>query len=136
MLRLSLLLFGAALAGCAGTSERSAVATDADLPQLVAACNGAFRDGSQKGSDTVTVRIAVVTQGLEACDRLALAGSLDEVRPATAEIYRRYRNAMTTCAANNAHISALGGTNRASLSCPEQATVAVTQWVAATQAQP
>ena len=61
MLRLSLLLFGAALAGCAGTSERSAVATDADLPQLVAACNGAFRDGSQKGSDTVTVRIAVVT---------------------------------------------------------------------------
>jgi hypothetical protein len=30
----------------------------------------------------------------------------------------------------------LFGTNRASLSCPEQATVAVTQWVAATQAQP
>ena len=107
-----------------------------ELPRLVAACNGAFRDGSKKGSDTVTVRIAVITKGLEACDRLAFAGSLDQVRPATAEIYQRYRDAMTTCAANNAHISALGGTNRASASCAEQATVAVTQWVAATQARP
>jgi len=136
MLKLSLFLIAAALAGCAGTSERSAAATQADLPKLVAACNGAFRDGSRKGSETVTIRIAVVTEGLEACDRLAAAGSLDQVRPATAEIYQRYRDAMNTCAANNAHISALGGTNRAALSCPEQATVAVTEWVAATQPRP
>lgn len=136
MLRLPLFLLAAALAGCASTREGSAGATQADLPRLVAACNGAFRDGSRKGSDTVTVRIAVMTEGLEACDRLALAGSLDQVRPATAEIYQRYRTAMNTCAANNAHISALGGTNRAALSCPEQATVVVTQWVAATQARP
>lgn len=136
MLRLSLFLLAAALAGCASTREGSAGATQADSPQLVAACNGAFRDGSRTGAETVTIRIAVITEGLEACDRLALAGSLDQVRPATADIYQRYRAAMTTCAANNAHISALGGTNRASLSCPEQATVAVTQWVAASQARP
>jgi hypothetical protein len=126
-----LLLTAALVAGCASTREDSSAAIQADLPRLVAACNGAFRDGSRKGSETVTVRIAVITEGLEACDRLALAGGIDQVRPATAEIYQRYRAAMTTCAANTAHISALGGTNRAALSCPEQATVAVTQWVAA-----
>jgi hypothetical protein len=134
MLKFSLL--AVALAGCASTPGGSAAATQADLPKLVAACNGAFRDGSRKGTETVTIRIAVVTEGLEACDRLAAAESLDQVRPATAEIYQRYRDAMNACAANNAHISALGGTNRASLSCPEQATVAVTQWVAATQPRP
>ncbi len=133
-MRFSPFLLAAALAGCASAREGSTGTTQADLPQLVAACNGAFRDGSRKGSVTVTIRIAVITKGLEACDRLALAGSLDQVRPATAEIYQRYRAAMTTCAANNAHISALGGTNRAALSCPEQATVLVTQWVATTQA--
>jgi len=131
-----LLLVAAALAGCAGTGERSAAEGQYDLPRLVAACNGAFRDGSRKGTETVTIRIAVITEGLEACDRLARDGGLDQVRPATAEIYERYRAAMTTCAANSAHISALGGTNRAALSCPEQATVAITQWVAATQARP
>ena len=136
MSKFSLFLFAAALAGCAGTRGGSATAAQADLPKLVALCNGAFRDGSRKGSDTVTFRIGVITEGLEACDRLALAGSLDQVRPATAEIYQRYRAAMNTCAANNAHISALGGTNRAALSCPEQATVALTEWVAASQSQP
>jgi hypothetical protein len=137
MFKVSLVLVAVALAACASTREGSTGATQADLPRLVAACNGAFRDGSRKGADTVTIRIAVVTEGLEACDRLASAGSLDQVRPATAEIYQRYRAAMNICAANNAHISALGGTsNKAALSCPEQATVAVTQWVAETQPHP
>src|SRR5262249_13914708 len=102
---LLLLLLAAALAGCASTREESA-AIQAELPQLVAAWNGAFGAGSKKGLETVTIRIAVITEGLDACDRLARAGSLDHVRPATAEIYQRYRDAMTNCLANNTAITA------------------------------
>jgi len=130
----SLLLLAAALAGCASTRDESAAAIQAELPQLVAACNGAFRDGSEKGLETVTIRIAVITEGLDACDRLARAGSLDHVRPATAEIYQRYRDTMTNCLANNATISA-NGAAPGPISCPEKATVAVTEWVAASKAR-
>jgi hypothetical protein len=133
--KVSLLLIAAALAACASTPQESAAAIQAELPRLVASCNAAFRDGSEKGLETVTIRIAVMTEGLDACDRLARAGSLDQVRPATAEIYRRYREAMTNCLADNTAISA-NGAAPGPVSCPEKATLAVTQWVAASQARP
>ena len=79
------LFLAAALAGCATHQERIA-AIQAELPQLITACNGAFRDGSSLG-----LGIVPVTQGIEACDRLAFAGSLDQVRPVTAELYKRYK---------------------------------------------
>jgi hypothetical protein len=135
VLKVTLFLLAAALVGCASTPEESAAAIQGDLPRLVAACNGAFRYGSQKGHETVTVRIAVITAGLDACDRLARAGSLDQVRPATGEIYQRYRDAMTNCLANNTIISA-NGAAPGPKSCPEKATVAITEWVAATQPRP
>jgi hypothetical protein len=135
MSKVLLFLLAAAAAGCASTGAGSAATIQAQLPQLVAACNGAFRYGSQKGQETVTVRIAVITEGLDACDRLARAGSLDHVRPATAEIYQRYRDAMTNCLANNTAISANGGAPGPT-SCPEKATVAITEWVAASQPPP
>ena len=133
--KISLFLLASALAACASTREGPAPVTQAELPKLVTACNGAFRDGSEKGLETVTIRIATMTEGLDACDRLALAGSLDHVRPATAEIYQRYRAAMTSCLANSAIISASGGIST-STSCPEQATMAVTRWVAADKLLP
>jgi hypothetical protein len=135
MPKAALFLLAVALAACAATPRSPTAVTEAELPRLVAACNGAFRDGSEKGLETVTIRIATVTEGLEACDRLALAGSLDQVRPATAEIYQRYRAAMTSCLANSSIISATGGIST-STSCPEQATMAITKWVAATRLLP
>jgi hypothetical protein len=135
VLKVSLFLLAAALAACASTPHESAAAIQAELPQLVKACNGAFRDGSAQGLETVTIRIAVMTDGLDACDRLASAGSLDQVRPATAEIFRRYREAMKNCLANNTVISA-NGAAPGPVSCPEKATLAVTEWVAASRPRP
>jgi len=85
MSKITLLFIVVALAGCATRQERVA-AIQAELPQLVTACNGAFRDGRSLGRGIVTVR-----EGIEACDRLAFAGSLDQVRPATAEVYEHYK---------------------------------------------
>ena len=79
------LVAGAALAGCASTREERVTAIQAELPQLVTACDGAFQDGRKLGLGIVTI-----SQGIEACDRLAQARSLDLVRPVTAELYRRY----------------------------------------------
>ncbi len=80
-------LFAAvALAGCASTREERVAAMQAELPQLVPACNGAFRDGSQLG-----LGIVVINQGIDACDRLVQGRSLGLVRPTTAELYQRYR---------------------------------------------
>ena len=87
MMIVTLFLVGAAtLVGCASTRQERVAAIQADLPQLVTACNGAFRDGSSLGLGIVTIE-----QGIEACDRLAFAGSLDQVRPATAELYQGYK---------------------------------------------
>ena len=74
------------LVGCASTREERVAAIQSELPQLVTACNGAFRDGSSMG-----LGIVAIDQGIEACDRLAFARSLDEVRPATAELYQHYK---------------------------------------------
>src|SRR5215467_143465 len=82
----SFLIAATALAGCASTREERVAAIQAELPQLVDACNGAFQDGRKLGLGIVTV-----SEGIEACGRLADARSLDLVRPVTAELYRRYR---------------------------------------------
>jgi hypothetical protein len=80
MLKVTLFLVAAAtLVGCASTRRESAAAIQGELPQLVDACNGAFRDGREQG-----LGIVAIPHGLDACDRLALGGSLDRVRPATA----------------------------------------------------
>ena len=84
-MKITLPLLVAALAGCATHQERVAT-IQGELPQLVAGCNGAFRDGSAVG-----LGIVVVAKGIEDCDRLAFADSLDQVRPATAEVYKRYK---------------------------------------------
>jgi len=89
MLKVTLFLVAAAaLVGCASTHEQRVAAIQAELPQLVAACNDAFQGGSKVG---LVVRSS---QGIEACDRLAFAGSLDQVRPATAEAYQSYRETL------------------------------------------
>ncbi len=86
MVKVTLFLVAAAvLAGCASTREKSAAAIQGELPQLVTACDGAFQDGRKLGLGIVTI-----SEGIDACDRLAHARSLDLVRPVTAELYRRY----------------------------------------------
>ena len=85
MTKLMLFSLAVALAGCATRQERVA-AIQAELPQLITACDGAFRDGSSLG-----LGIVPVAEGVEACGRLAFAGSLDQVQPATAELYKRYK---------------------------------------------
>src|SRR5262252_5487670 len=102
MLKVTLFLLAApALVSCANTRGDSAAAIQAELPQLVDACNGAFRDGREQG-----LGIVAIPQGLDACDRLALGKSLDRVRPATADYYQRYRDAKTLCQAGHATESA------------------------------
>ena len=87
MLKVTLFLVAVvALAGCASTREERVAAIQAELPQLVPACNGAFGDGSQLG-----LGIVVINQGIDACDRLVQGRSLGLVRPTTAELYQRYR---------------------------------------------
>ena len=81
----------AVLAGCASTREERLAAIQAELPKLVTACNGAFGDGSE-----------LVPIGIEACDRLARARSLDLADPAAAELYRRYSAEKTLREANRA----------------------------------
>jgi hypothetical protein len=98
MVKVTLFLVAAAtLVGCASTRRETAAAIQRELPQLVDACNGAFRDGREQG-----LGIVALSQGIDACDRLALARSLDLVRPATAELYKSYRADKTYRAANRA----------------------------------
>jgi hypothetical protein len=98
MLKVALFLFAAAtVVGCASTREERVAAIQAELPQLVDACNGAFEDGSKLGLGMV-----VINQGIDACDRLAYGRSLSLVRPATAELYQRYRVTRNYHAANRA----------------------------------
>ena len=66
MPKIALLVIAVTLSGCASTSEESAIAFQQQLPQLVADCNLAFRDGGQFG-----VGIVAVSEGIDACDRLA-----------------------------------------------------------------
>jgi len=102
MFRVTLFLVAAAaLVGCANTRRESAAAIQGELPQLIDACNGAFRDGREQG-----LGIVAIPQGLDACDRLALGNGLDRVRPATAAYYQRYRDAKTLCQAGKATESA------------------------------
>jgi hypothetical protein len=89
MLRVTLFLLAAALAGCASTPEESAVVVLPELSHLVAACNGAFRDGS--------ARIVAINGGVDPCDRLVLGRGLDHVRSTSSESYQYYRADMTSC---------------------------------------
>jgi hypothetical protein len=104
MLKVTLFLLAAALVGCATHQER-VDAVQAELPQLVTACDGAFQDGRKLGLGIVTIN-----QGIEACDRLAHARSLGLVRPVTAELYRRYGAGE---ARTGSHIKDLAAADRA-----------------------
>jgi len=90
------LVGAAALAGCASTRDKALAEIQPELPQLVAACDGAFQNGSNVG-----LGIVVVSEGIDACDRLAHARSLDLVHPVTADLYKRYRATRSYHAANS-----------------------------------
>jgi len=87
----------AALVGCASARDKAAAEIQPQLPQLVAACDGAFQNGSNVG-----LGIVVISEGIDACDRLWQARSLDLVHPLTADLYRRYRATRSYHAANSA----------------------------------
>ena len=100
MLKVALFLLAAALAACVTQRDERVAAIQAELPQLVDACNGAFRDGSPIG-----LGIVVISQGIDACDRLAQGRSLALVRPTTAELYQRYRVTRDYHAAERARVA-------------------------------
>jgi hypothetical protein len=85
MVKIALLVVAVTLSGCASTREESAIAFQQQLPQLVTACNTAFRDGSQFGFDIVGI-----SDGIDACDRLAKERSLRLADPAAVKIYQSY----------------------------------------------
>ena len=88
MPKIALLVIAVTLSGCASTREESALAFQQQLPQLVADCNLAFRDGTQFG-----VGIVAVSQGIDACDRLAKERSLSLADPVAVDSYQGYRAA-------------------------------------------
>ena len=86
MPKIALLVIAVTLSGCASTREESALAFQQQLPQLVADCNLAFRDGTQFG-----VGIVAVSEGIDACDRLAKERSLSLADPVAVDSYQSYR---------------------------------------------
>jgi hypothetical protein len=86
LLKLTLLIVAAALVGCASTREESAAVLQRELPRLVTACNTAFADGIQFGFG-----IVAISEGIDACDRLAKERSLSLIDPAAVDLYERYR---------------------------------------------
>ncbi len=91
MPKIALLVIAVTLSGCASTREESALAFQQQLPQLVADCNLAFRDGTQFG-----VGIVAVSEGIDACDRLAKERSLSLADPVAVDSYQSYRTAAVT----------------------------------------
>ena len=87
MRKIALVIVAATLSACASTREASAIAFQQQLPQLVADCNLAFRDGTQFG-----VGIVAVSEGIDACDRLAKERSLSLADPVAVNSYQSYRH--------------------------------------------
>ena len=83
MRKIALVIVAATLSACASTREESAIAFQQQAPQLVADCNMAFRDGTQLG-----VGIVAVSEGIDACDRLAKERSLGLANPAAVNSYK------------------------------------------------
>ena len=77
MPKLTLLLAAMALATCANTLAQSDASLETELPQLVAACNGAAN--SSKG------------RAMRACETLAKEGRLSLVAPAAVTAYQHYQ---------------------------------------------
>jgi len=85
MRKIVALVVALCLAGCASTREESASAFQQQVPQLVADCNLAFRDGTRFG-----VGIVAVSEGINACDRLARERSLSLADPVAVNSYQSY----------------------------------------------
>ncbi len=82
-------------AGCASTREERAAAFQAELPQLVAACNEAF------------VSSADQTRNFNACSRLAAKNRLSLADPAAARAYVRSTSSRSGGGQSNAGSMAL-----------------------------
>jgi len=79
MSKLTLLVAAVALAACASSPGRSAAALEAQLPQLIAACNGAADAGSRQ------------KKAMRACETLANEKLLYLVEPDASSAYSDYR---------------------------------------------
>ena len=102
MSKLALLVVPLALAGCANAPERSAASLEAQLPQLVAACNAAADAGIQ-------------SKGMRACETLVEEKLLHLVEPHAFTAYWNYQARMASwqaCARMQARVP-----NGAGLDC-------------------
>jgi len=79
MSKLTLLVAAVALAACASSPGRSAAALEAQLPQLIAACNGAADAGSRQ------------KKGMRACETLVNEKLLHLVEPDAFTAYWDYQ---------------------------------------------
>ena len=104
MRKIASVIVAVTLSGCASTREESALAFQQQLPQLVADCNLAFRDGTQFG-----VGIVAVSEGIEACDRLAKERSLGLANPAAVNSYQGYRYSRARQDANCTYMASSTG---------------------------
>ncbi len=77
MSKLPLFLFAIALTYCASTLAQSANSLEAELPTLIADCNGAAHSSKRRA--------------IGACETLEKAGRLSLVEPAAVTAYRQYR---------------------------------------------
>jgi hypothetical protein len=104
MLKGTLFVIALALAGCASTREQSAIEFQQQLPQLVTDCNTAFRDGAKFG-----VAVVAISEGIDACDRLAKERSLSLAETAAVDSYQRYKRSRALRAMRDTDCSHMGG---------------------------
>ena len=104
MRKIALLIIAVALSGCASTRQERAAEFQRDLPQLVADCNTAFRDGTQFG-----VAIVAIREGIDACNRLAKERSLGLADPAAVNSYQSYRHSRARQDANCTYMASSTG---------------------------
>jgi hypothetical protein len=93
MLKIASLALAIALAGCAAPRQERARAFQAELPQLVAACN------HWRQSDVTDDGRIARGEGLEACSRLRDENSLQLADASAVSAYRSYTNTPTRAAA-------------------------------------
>jgi hypothetical protein len=120
MRKIALVIVTVTLSACASTREESAIAFQQQLPQLVADCNTAFRDGTKFG-----VGIVAISEGIDACDRLAKERSLSLVDATAIDSYQSYKHSRALSAVRDTDCSLRGG----STSCfpPQSYTPALQQ---------
>ena len=91
MSKLTLLVTAMTLANGASTLAQSATSLEAELPQLVAACNGAANSSKGTAAASFRRKVAPTGRAMRACETLEKEGRLTLVEPAAVTAFQRHQ---------------------------------------------